>query len=52
MAEDHRAPGADVVDEAPAVFGLDVGTARAADEERLAADARNARTGEFTPPAM
>ena len=39
MPEDHRSPGADVVDQAAAVLGLDRGAARAADEERLAADA-------------
>jgi len=39
VAEDHRAPGAHVVDQPPPVLGLDVRAARAPDEERLAADA-------------
>ncbi len=39
VAEDHRSPGADVVDELPAVRGPDVRALRAREEDRLAADA-------------
>jgi hypothetical protein len=38
VAEDHRAPGADVVDVAAAVLAPDVGARRLADEHRIAAD--------------
>jgi hypothetical protein len=52
MAHDHRAPGADVVDEFAAVGG-DV-CAPAAFLKKIGSPPtpRNARTGEFTPPGM
>ena len=39
VAEDHRPPGADVVDEAAAVGGHDVRAGGLLEEDRLAADA-------------
>ena len=39
VAEDHRPPGADIVDEPAAVFGLDAGAARAPHEQGFAAHA-------------
>ncbi len=39
VAEDHRTPGPDIVDEAAAILGLDPGAGGALEEDRFAADA-------------
>jgi len=50
VAQDHRAPGADVVDVALAVGVPEVGALGARDEARRAAHGLEGAHGEFTPP--
>ncbi len=52
VPEQQRSPGADVIDVLVAVHVEDVRALAARDERRIAAHARNARTGELTPPGM
>jgi len=50
VAQDHRSPGAKVVDIAVSIGICKPCALSAFDEGRRAATARKARTGEFTPP--
>ena len=52
VAEDHRPPGADVVDVLLAVGVPEVGPSARRMKRGVPPTARKARTGEFTPPGM
>jgi len=52
VAQDHRAPGADVVDVALAVGVPEVGALRTVHKARGAAHGLEGAHGEFTPPGI
>ena len=52
VAEDHRAPGADVVDVALVVLVDDIGASACLRNSGVPPTLRKARTGELTPPGM
>ncbi len=52
VAEDHRAPGADVVDVPLAVGVLHLGACALLKKSGVPPTERKARTGELTPPGM